>query len=83
MVLGGGAVGVGVWQLICISLICTHSNKHAHAHYICLGLLSVINVAVIENYFHFYVYHYQLPFYILHPAFPSAALSSHGNYCLP
>lgn len=28
---------------------------------ICLGLLSVINVAVIENYFHFYVYHYQRP----------------------
>lgn len=28
---------------------------------ICLGLLSVINVAVIENYFHFYAYHYQRP----------------------
>lgn len=28
---------------------------------ICLGLLSVINVAVIENYFHFYVYHYRRP----------------------
>jgi len=45
----------------------THSVGCIHAHSefsfcnICLGLLSVINVAVIENYFHFYVYHYLWP----------------------